>query len=212
MADKRITQIATTYDRDDLALATDYLIVDRSGGSSARILAEEAVHGVLENTAGPIIIASDVNVDDGTLFVDVSAKSIGIGTTSPAGRLHVKNGTIEFDPGAGSDETRAFNFNISNINYGKILLASGSGGAMAFWTGGANAAAERLRISPSGNVGIGTTSPSVKLQVAGAIAIADGMTAPSTLSGYALLYVDSSDGDLKVKFGDGTVKTIVTDS
>lgn len=40
----------------------------------------------------------------------------------------------------------------------------------------------------------------------------DGVTAPSTESGYAVLYVDSADGDLKVKFGDGTVKTIVTDS
>lgn len=44
------------------------------------------------------------------------------------------------------------------------------------------------------------------------IAITDGITAPSTLSGFAQLYVDTSDGDLKVKFGDGTVKTIVVDS
>jgi hypothetical protein len=44
------------------------------------------------------------------------------------------------------------------------------------------------------------------------LAIEDGITAPSTESGNAFIYVDSSDGDLKVKFGDGTVKTIVTDS
>ena len=44
------------------------------------------------------------------------------------------------------------------------------------------------------------------------LAIEDGITAPSTESGSAFIYVDSSDGDLKVKFGDGTVKTIVTDS
>ena len=30
--------------------------------------------------------------------------------------------------------------------------------------------------------------------------------------GLAQLYVDTADGDLKVKFGDGTVKTIVTDT
>jgi len=40
----------------------------------------------------------------------------------------------------------------------------------------------------------------------------DGVTAPSTLSGQAAIYVDSADGDLKIKFSDGTVKTIVTDS
>ena len=46
----------------------------------------------------------------------------------------------------------------------------------------------------------------------GVIGIADGVTAPSTVTGVAQLYVDTADGDLKVKFGDGTVKTITVDS
>lgn len=43
------------------------------------------------------------------------------------------------------------------------------------------------------------------------IQITDGVTTPGTVSGQASIYVDSADGDLKIKFGDGTVKTIVTD-
>lgn len=46
----------------------------------------------------------------------------------------------------------------------------------------------------------------------GALGIADGISAPATVAGMALLYVDTADGDLKVRFGDGTVKTIVTDT
>lgn len=46
----------------------------------------------------------------------------------------------------------------------------------------------------------------------GAVGIADGITAPAAVAGLALLYVDTADGDLKVRFGDGTVKTIVTDT
>jgi hypothetical protein len=46
----------------------------------------------------------------------------------------------------------------------------------------------------------------------GALGIADGITAPGTVAGMAQLYVDTADGDLKVKFGDGTVKTIVVDT
>jgi hypothetical protein len=42
--------------------------------------------------------------------------------------------------------------------------------------------------------------------------IVDGITAPSTLSGYAQIYVDTADGDLKVKFGDGTVAVIAADT
>ncbi len=40
----------------------------------------------------------------------------------------------------------------------------------------------------------------------------DGVIAPGTLSGFASIYVDTADGDLKVKFGDGTVKTLATDT
>ena len=42
--------------------------------------------------------------------------------------------------------------------------------------------------------------------------LTDGVTAPGTASGWALLYVDTADGDLKVKFGDGTVTTIAADT
>ena len=43
------------------------------------------------------------------------------------------------------------------------------------------------------------------------IAVTDGITAPSNITGQAIIYVDTADGDLKVKFGDGTVTTIATD-
>ena len=47
---------------------------------------------------------------------------------------------------------------------------------------------------------------------AGFIAVSDGITAPAHETGVAKLYVDTADGDLKVKFSDGTVKTIATDT
>jgi len=51
-----------------------------------------------------------------------------------------------------------------------------------------------------------------KLGDDGSFLIKDGITAPSTAAGYATIYVDTADGYLKVKFGDGTVKTIVVDT
>ena len=37
----------------------------------------------------------------------------------------------------------------------------------------------------------------------------DGITAPGTIAGFAQIYVDTADGDPKIKFGDGTVKKVI---
>lgn len=51
----------------------------------------------------------------------------------------------------------------------------------------------------------------VRAQAEG-VSVIDGVTAPSTVTGRAIIYVDSADGDLKVKFADGHVAVIATDS
>jgi hypothetical protein len=58
---------------------------------------------------------------------------------------------------------------------------------------------------------LGSTVNPVASTISTLLAISDGVSAPSTVANYALIYVDTADGDLKIKFGDGTVKTIVTD-
>jgi hypothetical protein len=53
----------------------------------------------------------------------------------------------------------------------------------------------------------------MRLGFAGALGIRDGITAPNQdVAGNAWLYIDTADGDFKIRFGDGTVKTIVTDT
>jgi len=44
------------------------------------------------------------------------------------------------------------------------------------------------------------------------ITLVDGITAPSTVTSRAFIYIDTADGDLKIKYGDGTTKTIVVDT
>lgn len=66
-----------------------------------------------------------------------------------------------------------------------------------------------VSIDSAGDVGVGVSDPEEALDVAGAICITEGITAPATHTGKLSIYVDSADTTLKVKFGDGTVKTIL---
>lgn len=59
---------------------------------------------------------------------------------------------------------------------------------------------------------LGTDTELWKTTYTYVLGLKDGMTAPSAITDIAQIYVDTADGDLKVKFGDGTVKTIVTDT
>jgi len=69
----------------------------------------------------------------------------------------------------------------------------------------------KFSVRNSGRVAINTTDTAGSITINGEIALVDGMTAPDTTIGWAKLYVDDADGDLKIKFGNGTVKTIVVD-
>jgi hypothetical protein len=81
---------------------------------------------------------------------------------------------------------------------------------------GGAASAEKLEVTgnvfASGNLQAGTYVYAGMYVACDYLRIQDAVTEPSTVSGEAIIYVDSADGDLKVKFGDGTVKTIVTDT
>jgi hypothetical protein len=124
---------------------------------------------VLDGTTG---ITNDGGyTGDGVVFADTTPANtlvtttggnVGIGTSSPTARIHVSapDGTapMTLNTAGGSDSTRALNFNVAGDNYGKILVPSASGGAMAFWTGSANAAAERARIDTSGKLLVNTSS------------------------------------------------------
>ena len=130
-------------------------------------------------------ITGDLIVDTDTLFVDASANRVGIGTDSPENLLHVQQGTL-YDGIHTSAGIRIKSDGASGIgNYhGTIALSRGTGSVaisavqeatdsdvlgIAFFThpstAGGDAAVEQMRIDQNGNVGIGTDSPSQKLEI-----------------------------------------------
>ena len=95
--------------------------------------------------------------------------NVGIGTSSPNGRLQVASAVagdaqiwLQSTTYTGGYSTLGYNASTGEF---RIKQNDGGSAGITFYTGAS--ASEKMRITPSGNVGIGTSTPSNKLEVNG---------------------------------------------
>jgi hypothetical protein len=120
------------------------------------------VSGVIRSTTGAYLATSSGNV--------------GIGTQSPASKLTIYEGDIRLYKTHVNGSTGTW---LANINFtdevdrlgaritGERTAWDGAPMGLGFDTGGVGSVSRRMTITSGGNVGIGTTSPSYLLDVAG---------------------------------------------
>jgi len=125
--------------------------------------------------------------------------NVGIGTTSPNGILELKStGNTNFFITAGNTSaSQVVLGDTDDIDVGKIAY-SHNVNSMEFIVN----ASERMRIDSSGNVGIGTTSPSTPLQVNGTARASNF----NTLSTQVVMSNNSKDWDISSVIG--TIATV----
>mgnify|MGYP003675742267 CR=1 FL=1 len=162
-----------------------------------------------------------LTVDTDTLFVDVTNNRLGVGTTSPNYTLDVQGigdtiariytaGTTSSDDAmlflaiGGTTATSRLNFGDANdADAGRIIYGH-SGDYMSFTT----AASEAMRITSSGKVGIGDTSPSEALSVTGNIEATGSVTAGDFIGSASNPTLTSADADGYLAIsGDSTIDT-----
>jgi hypothetical protein len=116
-----------------------------------------------------------------------SGSNVGIGITSPSQKLDVLSG-INVQAVDNSDLPFInFSNNGAAYNWGRVggLLEGGGDGTLYFQTKTGGGLTEKMRITSAGNVGIGTTNPSARLQISGSSGNAINV---SRTGGYASLY------------------------
>jgi hypothetical protein len=166
--------------------------------------------------------------DTGTtpkFFWDASAESLGIGTSSPSYKLHSYSGANSvavLAESSGSLSTISFKGSGSTTDY-HVRVGTDGADYVAYTNN-----TERMRIDSNGRVGIGTTSPSEKLEVDGATGMrADGggyltkflnSSSTSEMSGYIYdnnqdhLQITAYDASYDLSFGTNNAERMRIDS
>jgi hypothetical protein len=140
-----------------------------------------------------------------------SSGNVGIGTSSPSAKLDVKrtdaSGQYAYFGASSDGGARGLSFTSSDngIFLGAIhtIDATSGSGQLALATGGS----ERMRIDSSGNVGIGTSSPSQDLEILNGVTGA-GIRLAATDAAYWDIERDSASGNLT--FTDDAAGTVLT--
>ena len=106
--------------------------------------------------SGTLDVTGDLTVDTSTLKVDSTNNRVGIGTSSPSEKLEINSGTGNIGAKiVSTDSLAVIAFKDNSTTDVQYLGANGDN--LVFHAG--TSPSERMRIDSSGNVGIGTTSP-----------------------------------------------------
>ena len=148
-----------------------YRLTGNIGIGTTSPLAKLSVKG--EGT-GTGLLAQFTDSADSPKVTILDNGNVGIGTTSPTSKLELYNAgdttlTITGNTASGNasmiDFKRAYGSVISQIKSESEI--ANDRGNLRFYTTGASGLSEAMRITSTGNVGIGTTSPISRLHVSG---------------------------------------------
>ena len=141
-------------------ISSDFFIGTATTGTSLAFKSGNGVERLRINSIGDISFYEDTGTT-AKLFWDASAESLGIGTSSPSGLLHIAStgaSNIKLE-----DTDNGFAATELNIENGGRDFKITTPQDTIFVQG----STEAMRILDGGNVGIGTSSPARKLHVVG---------------------------------------------
>ena len=192
LADNAVDTAAIADDAVTSGKIADGAIVNAGVDASAAIAGTKVAPAFGSQN---ISTTGNLTVDTNTLHVDASDNRVGIGTASPASILHVESSSpsIRF---VDSDASGGYGMVGVNNTSASLVMRSDDQNALAnSYMGFEVDGATKMKIDSSGNVGIGTTSPSSKLEVNGTVSDSKGnlrsIPANEQNSAYTLVAADA---------------------
>ena len=129
------------------------------------------------------------------IYVDSTGK-VGIGTTTPRAKIDVSGDVYTSSSFWAGDNNGLFIGNLTSGASYVYITGVGSTGASSYLSFSTNAG-EKMRINNAGNVGIGTTSPSLNLSVQGLY----GLPSTSGAQGTGIFRVQDSSSNISLDMG-----------
>jgi hypothetical protein len=150
-----------------VSTSTTAINIGSANGTTTTVSGAFVANGgaVFNENGADVDFRVEGDTDANLIFADASTDRVGIGTNAPAVKLDV-NGSFRVGTATSAGVTAQFG-NTGNvvtfIDSGATTGNIGVVGAnpMAFYTNGS----ERMRLDSSGNLGLGVTSPTAKLDV-----------------------------------------------
>jgi len=143
----------SNYRWKDLYLSNAIYLGQPSGNTTSYISDYQDDLYIFNKEAAGVMIFGTANTE--RMRID-SSGNVGIGTTSPTQKVHVQGGQVRVSNGS--------DFYINSTSSNSYVYTSST--PFDIYTSGTF----RMRVGSTGNVGIGTSSPSYKLEVAGSFA------------------------------------------
>ena len=172
----------------------------------------------LASRGGGMFIIGDETAGESRFIMSPSG-DVGIGTTSPAAKLHVGagarfNNVIVGTNGSGGGMDMAYPYESVGVTTGNLRLQSPLG--IGFHTGMTSSEPDdtskmRMFIDSSGNVGIRTLSPQTKLHVYGGIRAVGGRYYDGLSAGYTFAGNGGDDDSGMFSLSDGNLSFYTND-
>jgi hypothetical protein len=135
--------------------------------------------------------------------------NVGIGTTTPRRRLHVEPNEI-YSGGSGAG------LSFGNRETTTFVESPGNGERWVWYAAGTNArlwsGSDKLTVTPTGNVGIGTTTPADRLDVAGNLRVLTGSNPIRFTAGWSGFAPGNNQAEISNDTGDYKALMIVGNS